>query len=130
MNCKKYRESLYLYVAEELSQRAITDFEQHLSQCENCQREMAIYQQVIQNYQALLQEPNPEIKVETILNRVQQQTASKRYLDHLPKVLIPAAAALLLLFVSLFALYTLHIRNVKMDEQSTAFVNVFDEPSL
>lgn len=130
MNCTKYKGHLYLYAAGELSERATAEFERHLSQCENCQREMAMYQQVIQNYQALLQEPNPEIKAETILNRIQQRTASKRYLDHLPRVLIPATAAVLLLFISLFALYTLHIRNVKMDEQSTTFISIFDEPSL
>lgn len=130
MNCTMSRKYLYLYVSKELSRKAAIEFERHVEQCPDCQREMAMYQQAIQGYQALPPVPPPEIRAETILKRAQQQAAPKRFTGYLPRVLIPVTAVFLVACVGLLALYMIHTHHVTKDEQSTAFVNIFDEPSL
>jgi hypothetical protein len=130
MNCKKSRKDLYLYVADELSPKAAASFEQHLAQCEDCQREIALYRQVIQSYQALPPLPDSNLRPETILNRVQQQAGAKHHVDYFPRILIPAAATVLLVFAGLIALYIVNIRKNNIHEPSAAFVSIFDEPSL
>lgn len=130
MSCKEYIKQRYLAITHELSEMDRADFERHLDQCENCRREFAIYQQIVQNYHMLPTTTDLELQPETIMTRATRESSKKHHWGFSPNVWIPVAAAIFIVFGALFIPYIFEQFRPHIVQETSGFIDIFSDPSF
>lgn len=108
MICKDFRQNLFLFFSEELSELELQEFETHRNSCSNCKTSLAEYQNISKQYTEIPQYNLTDFQKENIrtnINRLEKERSITRY----SKIIIAAAAILL---VSI----TTYINSISKDE--------------
>ena len=77
MNCNEVMDKLSLYIDRELSDDEIHLMEEHIKDCENCQKELEEYNNLISILQNLPEEEPPEGYCQRLHNKLKEANASQ-----------------------------------------------------